>query len=259
METNATELVLAAELATARKGTFTGIIGRRRGETRGRGAEQKTYGNDLVHDVVVTGFRYDRLVTRSKALLTAMTDETLAAAVAGKMGLEDKVRRALTLADAVAAREALIASCDRVLSREAVSTNAHVFEPLTVDGVRVRGSKVYRCVANDPSHVCRCRECTDDAEAPTTGQINVSGLLIATRILEAAPNGLIPPSASSVATVAKNVLDALLPSSRYVSYRFRPGDDFVITAGGAAAVAATANGVTTNPVEVAETLDLLST
>ena len=49
-------------------------------------------------------------------------------------------------------------------------------------------------------------------------------------------------------TIAKNILRARLPVSKYVSYRLEPGTDFVLRAGGTVALEATKSGMTVDPV-----------
>src|SRR3990170_2322039 len=72
MNTNTDNTTLALNLASARKGTFTGLITRKVGATRGSGANKMRYGDDLVHVCLYTGFDYGRLVERSREQLQAM-------------------------------------------------------------------------------------------------------------------------------------------------------------------------------------------
>jgi hypothetical protein len=242
MNTNATSLANAVALAEANKGTFTSIVTTKQGTLRGG----VVYGDDTVLSVIVTGFRYGRLVQRSLDKLAALTDDDLAALVEGKSGMDGRgkgaVERAVTLADAQAARDELVTSFTETLNGSNESTTDHVFESLVVDGENVRGAKVYRCVAGT-AHKCRCRTCTGETRAPIDGQINLSGLAIGSKVLVAAENGPAPESKSGAKTVAKDALRAILPVSRYVSYRLDPNGDWILKAGGAAVTTASQNDV----------------
>jgi hypothetical protein len=249
VSSNALSLANAAALASANKGTFTSLLTTKQGTEKGG----VLYGDDTVLAVIVTGFRYDRLVQRSLDKLTAMTDADLAALVDGKVGMDGRgknaVERAVTLADAQAARDELIASFTETLNGTNESTSDHVYEPLVVTdeagaSETVRGAKVYKCVAGT-AHKCRCRACTGDARAPIDGQINLSGLIIGSKVITPAANGPAPAAKSGAKTVAKDVLRATLPVARFVSYRLDPNAGaWILKAGGAAVAAATNADVT---------------
>ena len=261
--TNASSFATAAALAEARNGTFTGLITTKRGKVVGG----TLYGDDTVHAVIITGFSYMGLVERSLAKLQAMSAADLAALVAdGREGYDSRKKTAslvaLTQADYVAARDALVASFQKTLAGTNSATTDHVYESLQVlhdDGTveSVRGARVYRCVASDPNHECKCRDCSGDKRAPVDGQVNLSGLLIGSKVITAAANGPKPAARSGVATVAKNALRSRLPISRYVSYRLEQGGSWILNAGGTAAAAATNGAVTFNEDRVADALDLL--
>ena len=259
IQTNAASLANAAALASANKGTFTSLIITKQGTEKGG----VIYGDDTVCTVIVTGFRYDRLVQRSLDKAQAMTDSDLERLIAGKMGYDGRgknaVERPVTLADARDALAELVASFGETLAGTNESTTDHVFEPLIVtdeNGIAetVRGARVYRCVAGDASHVCRCRVCTGDSRAPVDGQINLSGLAIGTTILSPAANGPAPAAKSGAKTVAKDAIRACLPISRYVSYRLDPNGSgtWLLKAGGSAVAQAASNNVTIKPPSRAE-------
>jgi hypothetical protein len=157
--------------------------------------------------------------------------------------------RAVTLADAQAARDELIASFMETLNGTNEATTDHVYEPLVVTDENgasetVRGARVYKCVAGT-AHKCRCRACTGDARAPIDGQINLSGLSIGSKVLTPAANGPAPATKSGAKTVAKDAIRATLPVARFVSYRLDPmGAGWILKAGGAAVAAATNADVT---------------
>lgn len=273
-----TNNTLAVTLATARKGTFTGLIIRKVGETRG-GIQ---YGRDLVHTVIVTGFSYRNLVQRSLNQLNSMETpapsgagwvqvwtksmtlgqmqgvcEGLGLAVTGKKAdlqtrLEaaipgGKALRDLTSSDMEEAMAALKADLQASLDGTAESTTDEVFEPLIVDGEYVRGARVYVGHADETLNVS------------PKGTIYLQGLAISSKVLEADPNGPVPGSKSAPSTVAKEIIRRMIPISRYVSYRLSPDSGFLLRAGGAAAAAATADGVyPENPARTKEVLDLLA-
>lgn len=261
--TNASSFATAAALADSRNGTFTGLITQKRGKVVGG----TLYGDDTVHAVIITGFSYMSLVERSLAKLQALSATDLAAFVAdGREGYDSRKKAAslvsLTQADYVTARDALVASYQKTLAGTNSATTDHVYEPLQVlhdDGSlqAVRGARVYRCVANDPAHECKCRDCSGDNRAPKNGQVNLSGLLIGSKVITAAANGPKPAAKSVVATIAKNALRNRLPISRYVSYRLEQGGSWILNAGGSAAAAATNGAVTFDTDRVQEALDAL--
>jgi hypothetical protein len=233
LTTNANSQIVAALLASAGKGTtFTGLVTRKQGVVRGG----NTYGNDLVHTVIVTGFKYERLVARSLAALPGIKAEDIVARCAKK-------GQTITVKDVEDARNELTASFEATLAGENVSTTDNVYEPLVVNGDTVKAGRVYRCVADKSADgvVCKCRKCSGDEKQPVDGTIYVQGLRIWSEVLEAAPNGhWVTKSAPK--TIAKDALRHALPVGRYVSYRLEPGQDWILRAGGTAEVEATKKG-----------------
>ena len=240
METNANSKILAVLLADAKVGTFTGLITTKKGDTRGRGADKKLYGNDQVHVVILTGFRYENLIQKSLDGLEGVTVDSVIEACA-------KRGQTVTAEDVILAKTELQESFTKTLEGTSTSTTDHVYDTLTVDGEKVRGSRVYKCVAGTPNedgvpYVCKCRGCTGEEKAPLDGTIYLQGLQIFSQILTPAPNGPIPASNSAPKTVAKDEIRSQLPISRYVSYSLEKGTDFILNAGGTAAVKATQDG-----------------
>ena len=250
--TNSLSPVLAANLASARKGTFTSLIIRKEGEERGTAPNKLTYGDDLVQAVIITGFKYENLVAKSRDRLAGMTDADIDALVnKGYTGWNGRGAKAtevaVTRADFDAARTELLDSFDKTLAGTNTSTTDHVYEPLTVNGEVVRGSRVY--VGNP-----------NGQDAATPGTVYLQGLKIGERVLDAAPNGPVPASQSAPKTVAKNVLRSRLPVSRYVSYKLdasTPGA-WLLSVGGAAAAACDTNGVTLDADRVEAACDMLA-
>lgn len=241
MDTNANSKLLAAILADAKLGTFTSLLIRKQGDTRGRGADKKLYGDDQVITVMLTGFKYETLVQKSLDGLEGIKISEIVEACAekGHTVHADEVKEALV---------ELQESYTKTLAGENKSTSGHVYEPLVADGEIVRGAKVYRCVKDkknpetDENYLCQCFACSGDAKAPKDGQINLYGLRIWSKVLEPAANGPIPESNSAPKTLAKNEITSRLPISRFVSYRLAIGGDFILKAGGTAAVESTSRG-----------------
>lgn len=254
--TNANSTLLAALLADARVGTFTGLITQKQGTVKGG----VRYDDDMVHTVIFTGFKYDRLVQRSLEALQGITDQDIVDEAARTIvgtdpttgepvrGLTDaKTGAAVSLDDVAKARAELVESFQTSLDpdAESTSTTAHVYEALVLNGETVRGGRVYRCMKSEGIK-CFCRDCTGDAKAPKDGTIYIQGLQVFTKVLEAAPNGKAPKPKSAAKTHAKNLLRKRLPVSRYVSYRLEPGDQWLLRAGGTAAMEAQKSGFLVN-------------
>lgn len=240
INTNANSALVSALLADARVGTFTGLITTKKGKEAGRGADKKLYGNDQVHVVIFTGFKYDNLVRRSLEALPGIDAATLVADGA-------KDGKTFTVADVEAARAELVESFTKSSDGTNKSSTDHVYDQLVVNGETVRGGRVYKCVAetkdeNGEDRICHCRTCTGDAKAPLPGTIYLQGLQIHSTVLIPAPNGKAPEPVSAPKTLAKDALRRHLPVSRYVSYALEPGTDFILNAGGTAAVEATKRG-----------------
>lgn len=251
-KTNSNCTAVALALENGKAGTFTGLTTRKRGVDRGRGADRKTYGDDLVHVLVVTGFNYRRLCERSlnelaKLDLTTLVNSTKAIGYEGRG--KNAIEVPVTLAHFEAAKLELAESLIKSEIQKNTATHDHVYEPLVVDEKTVRGGRVYKCVADNPDHECHCRDCTGDPKAPLTGTIFLQGLKIGETILEAAPNGSAPRPKSNPKIVAKNLIRKYLPINRYVSYRLEPGTEFELAVGGTAAIKADKNGIKLNGTE----------
>jgi len=284
--TNALNDILALDLASARKGTFTSFIGRLEGVERGPKGNKTRFGDDMIHAVVVTGFKYDSLCRRSADRLEAMTDADMdfhaargltgwvrvwtksrkvadLAAICRDRGLPDTGTKAdlvarleadcpggmdevpVTRADFDAARAELIDSLRKSEAGLNESTTDDVYEPLTVNGETVRGARVYKGNPN-----------ANAEDAAPVGTIYLQGLMIGRKVLDPAPNGPKPASKSAPVSVAKAALRSTLPVGKYVSFKLTPGD-WLVQAGGAAAVAADKDGVHIDPAKVAEVKEAL--
>lgn len=234
--TNATNTKLAENLRDSRKATFSGLIIRKKGRKKGG----KVYGDDLVHVTMVTGFSYMNLVRRSLDILAGVIDGRTLSNEGVMAKIQARGIQGVTMRDVVTARRDLTVSLAKSLAGVNTSTTDHVYEPLVVDGEVVQGCRVY----------------IGDKAAPK-GTIYLQGLKIGQKILDPAPNGPIPPSNSRPDVIAKNILRSMLPIGRYVSYSLQPGD-YVLNAGGVAALAADKNGVSSDPRAVQMVTDLLA-
>jgi len=276
---------LVDTLASAHKG-FTGLIVRKVGVTRGGQTNPVTYGDDLVHTVLVTGFRYGSLVERSVDVLDAMTSSDIDALVArGHMGWVRVWTKSMTLPELVSACQSegldatgkkadLIARLEAAVpgGQKQVAVTRADFDAAfiglradlqsTVDGTNESTTDhVFEPLVMDGQTVRGARVYVGNPNgenASEPGTIYLQGLVIGEKVLEVAANGPAPESKSAPESVAKSVLRRRLPVSRYVSYRLTPGGDWLLNAGSAAATAADDNGVTTDPVRVAAVRDLLT-
>jgi len=244
--TNASNTALASNLSGLPLGRFVGLITQKKGKTCGRGAAKALYGDDIVHVVLFTGFRYPRLVERSRAKALAIGAKGLLAECE-RQGKTGKSGAPITIADCTKALDDFVASCDRTLGGQSTSTTDHVYDPLVVDGETVRGCRVY-VGGGDPN----------DPKAPVPGTIYLQGLKIGQKVLTPAPNGPIPASDSRGDVVAKTVLRYMTPLGRYVSYALEPGSGFIMKAGGTAVDEASKAGVTAQTGADADVAEALS-
>ena len=249
VSTNASCTAIAETLEGARWGTFSGIVQRLKGFERGRGAGKLRYADALVHDVIVTGFRYSKLKARDLLKLEAVTDADLMGLVAAAHEAWDHPRRKtaalqlITIDDYREALADLIDSCKKSIAGTNTATHDDVFEPLVVDGKRVPGARVY-VGPSDPTK----------KPASKPGTVYLSGLRVGRKVLEEPVNGWGPKGKSGVKATAKRLVAklAVLPSSRYVTYRLDPDSGYVLNLGGQAAVAADKDGMTCRPDAVEE-------
>jgi len=224
-----------SEIGSLDQGTLCYLELQKKGVTRGKGADKLVYGDDTVAVLVWTGFSYEALTKRSIKKMEVMPDlhkTVLAAAIA--------INPHITLDDVCAGVQELRSSMHRVVSEpsgrvEAPDEKDSVWEPLVVDGVKIRGSKVY---AGAPR--------PDDPRAPKPGTIYVDGVKLGQVVLKPAPNGAWKKS-SKPKTVAKEILEDMLPRGLYVRYALEPARVQKIKVGREASEAAVAAGVPIDP------------
>lgn len=235
--------ILDQHLADARCGTFTTLILKKKGVTRGRGNHRKVYADDRVMMLILTGFRYGTMVRKSLDLLPTITDAQVAAR-AVELGYTEENGYLMTPGLITSARDEYRDSLEASLDGTNTSTTDHVFNPLVVGNQEVRGTRVYECVAGDPDHICHCRACENgDPRAPLSGTRYLQGRKIYEVVLEKAANGPPPLPNSAPKTVAKKALRSHLPINYYVSFVLEPGTDFLLRLGGDAVSLASANGL----------------
>ena len=179
--------------------------------------------------------------------LTPDLFETLAAKADAK-GITGK-SGALTAADFDTAFNALKASIAKTLNGTNTSTSAHVYEPLTVDGQNVPCAKVYVGGGNP-----------DDKRTPEEGAIYISGVQVASHLIEAAPNGPVPASNSRGDVVAKRLITAWLklPSRKWRQYRLQANEAWRIKVGGDAALVCDSHKVTVSDEDIREVFGLVA-
>ena len=130
---NSNNAILAADLASGRaSATFTGIVIRLSGSVYGPKAAKVRVGDALVHDTIVTGFKYRSLKERDINALLAVSLSDLRDLEAQSNEAWDRPRAKnamkvrLTLADYQEALKALLESANRSHSGTNESTTDHV-------------------------------------------------------------------------------------------------------------------------------------
>lgn len=256
---------LVETLTAAHKG-FTGLVYPKVGRVVGG----KRHGDDLVHALVVTGFKYINLITVSKAQAEAMTDgDKQVIADRGLMGWERVWKKSAKLgqlqewcrdnglddsgkkADLVACLDAEIPGGMRQVpvTREIVDAAVEaVIADLqrTIDGeTKPTTADVFEPLLDKDGNTVRGARVYKGSSDPDAklaapvGTIYLQGLLIGQKILTAAENGPVPRSKSAPLQVAKKVVRARLKIGRYASFKLAPADEegtvnWLLNAGGVA-------------------------
>lgn len=232
--TNANSAKIASLLSDAKPG-FAGLIYQKVGKVVGG----VLYNDDLVHDVINHAFRYEGdkgLKARDFDALGKITDKEILDEITkkGALGWQGRGSKAvqveITAEHVSHARAKVEASCLKSMTGRNTSTTDHVFEPLVVNGKKVRGARVYICTGNK---TCKCRNCNpDNKRAPLPGTIYLTGILDSREIITPAANGRAPFPKSNPVTVARRFFEKRLPSRKFVQYRLEPGTDFILAIGG---------------------------
>jgi len=248
--TNATDLRLAstlAEIGNLGDGTLASLILRKQGVARGPAGAQTIYDDDFIHVLLWTGFHYRSLVERSLVKLqtiwgsTPMFQDLLKAA-------QDAGHPEATLQDVGAAISELDDALRRVLGTGRVQppldpdnpeaeedAKAPTWEPLVVDGVTVKGSKVY---VGTPTR--------STPRAPAKGTVYIDGVKLGEKVLTPAANGHWCPR-QKAKTVVKEILRSWLPVGLYARYRLGSENMLVAKVGAEASEHAKKGGVVIEP------------
>lgn len=200
-----------AEIGDLDQGTLASLVVRKKGVERGPQGAKVVYGDDYVHVVLWTGFHYKALVERSLKKLGQLQ----AAGDFGKKLLQatiDAGCSAATINDVYPAMQQVEDSLRKVLAEPADKDDddnderTSVWEPLEVNGQRIRGSKVY-VGKGDPNR----------PRAPIPGTVYLDGVKLGEKVIAPAKHGSWTPQSKSV-TIVKNILKSWLPCGLYVRY-----------------------------------------
>ncbi len=241
---------------------FLSVAVQKAGTLRGPKGAKVRVGDDKVAAVILGGIDYPKLKQRDLDVLSEnkASDpnlfDTLAARAAtegifawsgkGAKATEDVT---ITAADYEAAFDQIVDSANKTLAGTNTSTSAHVYEPLEVDGKKVRGCKVY--IGNGGV------DAGTDKRTPEEGSIHITGLSIASRVVEPAANPKPATKSGAVVLAKKHITKWLkLPSRRYVQYRIPAGEQWRLKVGGQAALAMTDHGLEITAKDANEVLGL---
>ncbi len=239
MQTNTTSPKLASTLADISKldqGTLVFLTVQKKGVERGKGGNKKVYGDDVVSVLVWSGFDYKALIERSAKKLTEL-EETGTLITTLTQEVLDQGCHDVTVADTCAALQETRASLDKVLqdtTGTAGVDDPQVFEPLVVNGAKVRGSKVYIGKGGD------------SPRAPKPGTLYIDGVKLGEVVVMPARNGRWNTTRRPK-TIAKDTLGAKLPRGLYVRYALPPERVIEMKIDGEASAAAVAAGLPIDP------------
>ena len=266
--TNASPVAAALHLSNADKAgklenRFLSVAVQKAGVLRGKKGAKVRHGDDKVAAVILGGVNYTNLKKRDQAILVEALQndaglfQTLADKAADRGILawsgrgKNATQVAITAQDFEDAYNDTLVSIDKTLNGTNTSTSAHVYEQLEVDGHKVHGCKVYTGDGGEDAGA--------DARTPEEGSIHISGLKIASRVIEEAEFA-IPESKSGGKTIAKRLIRSwlALPSRRWVQYRIPAGEQWRLKVGGQAALAMTNHGLEITGKDADEVLGLVA-
>lgn len=250
VDTPASDITLTSalsELGTEDQGTLVSLVVHKKGVSRGPASNRIIYEDDFVHVLLWAGFPYHALVARSQKKLDKLWDQ------GGKLE-RDLIQAAqeaghsnVNLTDVSHAIQEINASFSKVMvgreraeergddPNEPTDCADSVWEPLVVDGVRVRGAKVY-CGQARP----------DDHRAPVPGNIYLDGVKLGEKVLTPAANGKWPVN-SKAKTVVKDILRSWLPAGLFVRYSLEQERMLTVKVGKTAGDHAKGEGVPVDP------------
>ena len=226
---------ILTEVGNSGNGTIVCITVRKKGVVRGKAGNKQTYGNDLVKVLVWTGFNNEALTERSLEKFHELW-ETSDSFI---KDLTKEVRDAgfpdVTIKEVAEGASEVQQSLSKPILEEdfkditPVMPKEEIWGPLIVDGVEVRGAKIYTGKANPENH-----------RAPVPGTIYISGAKLGEVVIEAAPQWETKKKAK---TVAKDLIRRQLPIGLYVNYCLGKDNYLGLTVGKAASADAKAAGV----------------
>lgn len=229
------------ELGGTDQGTLVFLELRKKGVLRGKGEDKKIYGDDLVQVLLWSGFSYRALVERSYKKLHEYWGRgdfvtRLIEAVKAE-GREDVTVQTTTTAIQEIEDTFLrvIRTPDKDKDSPPDGDFESVWDLLVVDGVLIRGAKVYSGSGNP-----------DDHRAPVPGTIYMDGVKLGEKVLVAAPNGHWV-SKQKPKTVVKDVIREWLPVGLYARYSLDKDNLLTIKVGAEASKAAKAAKVPIDP------------
>lgn len=214
---------VADHIARMRPGRFTGLVIRKKGVVR-RGLR---YGDDLVHDVLITGFSYRRLLERSIEAIPALCRD-----VPRLLRRAERLRsrEPVTTEHVELALDAVLWSLHASLRRQGNPRSSRHWRPLCVRGRAVPGVVIY------------VGEASPERRGPVRGGLYLAGLRVNRKVLHGAPNGAPPPPLSKPESVARRVIEEELPLGSYARYALDPRRPFVLRLGGLAAIGVDRHG-----------------
>lgn len=184
--------------------------------------EKIRVGNAKVLSHMVTGFDYGQLVADSQTVLDKLTVDAMVEKLQGKQGWggKDKGWVPVTREHVEEALAKVRESVAKSLAGEHNKESGR--RPLVVNGQRVPGLSVYR---GDESAYTGPESAT-----PSPASIYVAGVQVHSVELEPGDNPE-PETQSSPVTVARKVIESLLPHTHYRSYRLDPDEDWSLRVG----------------------------
>ena len=196
---------------------------REKGQKRAKkGAEKRVYGNAKVQDHVVFGFDYGQMLRDSLKALDTMPKALVEKALQSHGWTEDGTKIPVTKDDVDKALVDIRDSLERRISER--SDKESGLRPLMVNGMKIRGAKVYRgdeTVYTGPSK-----------NPPKPGTLYIDAVRVHSIEIEPAEHGEYEPATKGALTVAKEVLSSHLPVSGYLRYRLDPGQDWKLRVSG---------------------------
>lgn len=235
MTTNAADSKTAAtlaDLADMDQGTLMCAMVHKMGDERGRAGHKVVYGDDQVLVVIWTGFRYRALIARSKKMLDREIQRGGYIERLARQTLEE--HEDTKIEDVCEAIQETRDWFRKVLSGEENSGTpplGAIWEPLTIDGQQVQGSRVYTGPARP-----------ELPRAPVPGTIYVQGVKLGEKMVTPAANGPWRPD-SKPKTLAKGLMKESLPIGLYCQYKLTPERVSEIAVGKEAVAMAKKHGV----------------